>query len=290
MAIGKKTTKLIVAGISAITIIGIVYLVAYPSTVIKGANAPVVGFERGDIRQVSDTIYYGPFPSELEIRELKSKGFTTIVTFLSPAIPAEAQLIKDEKALVQSLGMRFYNFPLYPWEELDMAEVKQLKEILSEDGEKSYIHCYRGIRRVINALENAGLLGMVEAMLPDSFQRGDLIKTGSFLAFGPYPTDEEVITLFKGGYRIFVSLLSDKMPSETQWINREREIANRFDITLVNFPLSETGKNSGEQIKEIIEYIQSKQATSRIYVHDFHGGSRITQVYNAYQNNTQSQK
>jgi predicted protein tyrosine phosphatase len=184
--------------------------------------------------------------------------------------------------------MKFYNFPLDPWEELDRSEIQKLKEILSENDAKSYIHCYRGIRRVTNALENTGLLGMVEARLPDSFQRGDLIKTDSYLTFGPYPTDEEVATLFRGGYRIFVSLLSDKMPSENTWINREREIANRFGITLVNFPM--VLSENDDQVKQIIEYIKSKENTSRIYVHDFDGTERIAQVYNAYSNGTQPQQ
>ena len=89
----RKTKILVISVIVISIIVSSVYVIAYPSIFMPGANAPLIGFERGKTVKVADNLYYGPYPTDDEFRLLKDKGFTTVVSFMSTNIPAENNLI-----------------------------------------------------------------------------------------------------------------------------------------------------------------------------------------------------
>ena len=107
----------------------------------------------GEISDPKAKIIIGPYPTARDIRILKVNGVTTIVSLLDPALPYESVLLKQERELADSSGMKFYSFPMssvlgigfgaqYEQHARDAAAVA-----IREPG-KVYLHCYLGLHRV----------------------------------------------------------------------------------------------------------------------------------------------
>ena len=58
------------------------------------------------------------------------------------------------------------------------------------------------------------------------------------ISIGPYPVEEDFLALRKASVRTIVSLLDPTLPYERVLLDRERELAAMYGMTLLNFPMT----------------------------------------------------
>ena len=137
--------------------------------------AEIVRDELGDLRNCTTwgQITTGGQPSP-EVLELAAKrGYTRVINLRTA--PEIAAMPFDEQALVESLGMEYYNFPVM-WSQMDDADYDAILAELERPIEgKTLLHCasanrtslFVAIERILNAgtpydkaLEDARMSGM----------------------------------------------------------------------------------------------------------------------------------
>ncbi len=96
-----------------------------------------------NFHQVDDILYRGGQPNKEGIERLKSLGVKTVIS-----LRGEDKII-EEKRLVTSLGMRFFNIPLSVYKKpTDEQVFKFLKIVLDKDNQPVFLHCESGRDRV----------------------------------------------------------------------------------------------------------------------------------------------
>jgi protein tyrosine/serine phosphatase len=105
----------------------------------SAAAAPIKRFV-----QLEDGLYRGAQPDEAGFRYLKDLGIRTIVSFRTDM---------DERALVESLGMRFVSIPVnfraFGWgDDFDAEDVRQFFSVVDDPAAGPiFFHCKRGADR-----------------------------------------------------------------------------------------------------------------------------------------------
>jgi uncharacterized protein (TIGR01244 family) len=89
-----------------------------------------------------DNVTVGAQPSPKGMEEAAAQGYTVIVSNRGPG-----EIDWDEKALADSLGLRFVSMPMTgPNMEITDAQVNELDEIITEPGANVLLHCASGNR------------------------------------------------------------------------------------------------------------------------------------------------
>lgn len=118
-----------------------------------------------NFHKVNDRVYRGGQPKEAGFAELKAMGIATVIDLRDD----DKNALK-EKAMVESVGMRFINLPLETWsrpDEKDIAEI--LRQIMATENQPVFVHCKRGKDRT-------GTVMVIYRMTHDSWtakQAGD---------------------------------------------------------------------------------------------------------------------
>ncbi|MBI1912674.1 MAG: hypothetical protein HYS21_11825 [Deltaproteobacteria bacterium] len=111
-----------------------------------------ISFARGSVRTLSADVMVGPYPTEVEIKELKAKGVTEIICLMDNNNPIEAKLIEDEQASAGKNGIVYLNFPMNFADLENPKNIERLnvalKHVADSNGKKIYVHCYLGRHRV----------------------------------------------------------------------------------------------------------------------------------------------
>jgi len=68
--------------------------------------------------------------------------------------------------------------------------------------------------------------------------RAKLTATDSKVVLGPYPVEEDFSILMRNGVSTIVSLLDPRIPYEAVLLERERALAERYSLKLLNFPMA----------------------------------------------------
>jgi len=85
----------------------------------------------------------GAQPSAQGLAELKKLGVTTIVDLRGNHGP-----VARERAIVESLGMRFVDIPVSVWSPPANAQVAEFLKLFQQGGtQKIFVHCYYGSDR-----------------------------------------------------------------------------------------------------------------------------------------------
>jgi protein tyrosine phosphatase (PTP) superfamily phosphohydrolase (DUF442 family) len=104
-----------------------------PAEKLKLAGAPNTG-------KISDALLRGAQPSEQGLAELKKLGVTTVVDLRGNRGP-----VAQERAEVESLGMRFVDIPVNGWSAPSNAQVAEFLKLFRDDPkQKIFVHCYFG--------------------------------------------------------------------------------------------------------------------------------------------------
>lgn len=108
---------------------------------------------QGKVRVVSNQVIVGPYPSAERLRQLRAAGVTAVVTLLDRRLIYEGGLIDKERRDEESLGLRFFNFPMDssepPTSALNDTALSNLRAMLAAHTTgRVYVHCYLGKHRV----------------------------------------------------------------------------------------------------------------------------------------------
>ena len=122
-------------------------------------------FERGNITKFSNSIYFGPYPTDDEFTKLKKNGFSVFVPLLTPKVPTDLPWIKKEQVFGIKNNLTVVNFPLSSiTSQNSKADVEKIVKFVSSfrPGIKIYIHDFLGKERdqqVYQALKSPGISG-----------------------------------------------------------------------------------------------------------------------------------
>ncbi len=108
---------------------------------------------QGKMRVVSAQVIVGPYPSIEHLQQLRAAGVTSVVTLLDRHLIYEGGLIDKERREEESLGLKFFNFPMDssepPTSALNDAALSNLRAVLAAQASgRVYVHCYLGKHRV----------------------------------------------------------------------------------------------------------------------------------------------
>jgi len=103
------------------------------------ARAAVTDITR--FNQVSFDLYRGGQPYGSQFQELRDFGIRSVISFVEKPV----QVVEEERTLVESLGMRFYSFPMNAFKGPDHDTIQAVfDEILRPENAPVFIHCKRG--------------------------------------------------------------------------------------------------------------------------------------------------
>ena len=115
--------------------------------------------------EVNSRIARGGQPSGEGFRNLAAEGFRTIVD-----LREKDERAKDEKKLVEALGMKYVNIPMKGMKTPDDKQVARALRVLNEDkASPVFIHCKRGADRT-------GLVMAVYRIEHDNWSNADALR------------------------------------------------------------------------------------------------------------------
>ena len=222
--------------------------------------------------------FFGSYPSESKLYDLKEDGYTLVVSLLHPAvIPFETKLISDEEKSVAKVGIKYIHVPMLPWVSDNIDAINKIKEIVKNEKGKIFIHCYLGKDRVNvvkNIIKNNN--GVIEKSMDDEsrkidkiskFERGDIIKLDPDVYFIPYPTEEEYFGfILTSPIKQVVSLLNPENKDDSELIESEKKLLLQYKINYHLMPLI-TEPYNPDSVLKIIQQI--KKIPQPVVIHGF---------------------
>jgi len=92
--------------------------------------------------------------------------------------------------------------------------------------------------------------------------------------YGAYPNEEMIRSLKEQGYDGIISLLHEMViPAEPELIKKEKELAEKYDIKLINMPMMPWISENGKTLEEAKKFIEKEKGL--YYVHCYLGRDRI---------------
>lgn len=278
---GRKIGK---AAISILTILFLSCCAIF--YILLTTDNPIMASLRGGVDELNDSFTFGPYPEEARLKELKSMGYTGVVTLLSPTIPFEDVLLEKEINTGKSIGLKVYSFPMLPWISENEESINGIKELLKDSlkqkGSKFYVHCYLGkhravmVKELIEASFNSEALSSV-SIYPHSLERGSLIYyKDSTVILGPYPTDEEWFTyVLRGETKEVVSILDPLKEGDAKLIDKEKKACEEMGLKFTNIPVRKVN-GSFEGLEDLDKYILSLK--ERVFIHGYSMDDRMSKV------------
>lgn len=111
--------------------------------------------------------------------------------------------------------------------------------------------------------------------------RSEISDTGGRVIRGPYPTKEDFQKLRTAEVTTIVSLLDPRLPYEAVLLDRERELAQKYGIKFLNFPMASVlGQRLGDDYKSRVKAAADsiERAEGKVYLHCYLGVHRGVDV------------
>ncbi|PID20457.1 hypothetical protein CSV61_14400 [Sporosarcina sp. P3] len=254
-------TWLLAASSIMLTVAGLYYFLNTGSGIVQASQGEVVEGER---------FTFGPYPEKEDLLSLKERGYDGVITLLNPTLPIEKPLLGQEVRFAEEVELEVHSLPMLPWVGDNTKSIEKVKELITQDDKKYYVHCYLGrhrvdvVKQVINE-ELGDDLYALHFLQPTTLERGNLFYfPDQSILLGPYPTEEEWFTRIKRGeVEEIVSLLKD--PQDSEWPIKEKKTVSEIQIKYTSMPLKE--EPTLDDIKKVASYVQSLD--HKVYVHDF---------------------
>jgi len=218
--------------------------------------------------EISQQFTIGPYPTEAKIAQLKSEGYTGIISLLHPAVvPFEPRLLGEEENATKKFGIELVKAPMLPWIGDNSTSLAIIEKLVKASKGKYYIHCYLGKDRV-NVVKNliaktSGDASAIESELGAThrtfekmkiFERGELFKLAEDIYMTPYPTDEEFLSFFLAGrVKTVVNILDGTNAENRTWTNKERSELQKTAIGFRHYSLRENARE--QEISQAIDSI-----------------------------------
>ena len=227
------------------------------------------------VTKVNTSFSTGAYPEMEKMNELKSMGYTAIVSLLHPAVvPFEPALLEKEKKNAAKAGMEFISIPLLPWVSDNENSIDSLRRLIQNAHGKYYIHCYLGIDRIAaatriisqegKAMLDAGNDKKDSIILKRKFERGHVIEPEKGVFIGPQPTKEEYFFVISKFQQV-VAFRNFSEPGSKEVSDEEEKWLQPFKIPMKIFEMNE--KTSLAKMQKIVNAV--KVLPKPIYIHGF---------------------
>jgi len=252
--------------IAGIVTICMVLLAIYVYDQFMKTESALISFSQGEIEQSGERFTFGPYPDIKMLEKLKDDGYEGVITLLSTTLPFENELLEEEIENGQKIGLNVHSFPMLPWVGDNTDSLNGIKDLITSNEGKYYIHCYLGKHRVdIVKQLMTSVTGQVfeqrASIFPSDFERGDvfLFQDGKII-LGPYPTEEEWSILIRNQVKEIVSLL----PPESPKLDELYQIAEGSNIKIHAIQHDDLSINHLLEVKEYVLELKEK-----VYITDF---------------------
>lgn len=252
----------------------------------KQAPGIPLSLERGTLFVYKDkSIMMGPYPTDEEwVGVILREGVKEIVSVI-PDLPENKPWNDKLKELAQNykLTVTYKPLPSTP----DPAAVHNVAGYVSGLDHKVFVV---GIRVgnwswMLDAALGGDGTPVRVPIARASLERGEILRASPDLYFGPYPTDEEIGMLRAAGIKQVVSLLDESNAADQPWIEKEKQWASNYGLTLKLRPVSLHNMDA-ETLKQISDALKNR--TEPVYVHGFRTDNRVKVLYElAMQGHTQ---
>ena len=149
----------------------------------------------------------GPYPDKDLLSQLKTQGYTTVISLLDPLVlPNEAYILHQETKTVEAMGMKLINVPLMPANIESPGANKQIETIaMSNSGMKYYVHSNdqqriatfmqvaNKFKRSVQDIQTGIITNRYNTI---SLERGTAIQLDQHVIVSPKPTNEELLRYF----------------------------------------------------------------------------------------------
>lgn len=231
----------------------------------------------GEEEIISAKFTFGPYPTAERMEQLKSEGYTGIVSLLHPAvIPFEPKLIADERKAAAEVGIEFIHVPMLPWVSGNENAMGRIREIAQSSSGRYYVHCYLGEDRVQLFRRFVEKLPQVEAddikparrLAGREMARGRVVELeeGVYVTPFPVPQEFEGLIIFSNVKNV-VAILDPTDEGDANRIDEEREILQKAGVPYTVIPMGSRSYNP----QEILDAVAAvKQLARPVVVHSFH--------------------
>ena len=259
----KNRWRMAIAGVTFTILLlagGLYYFLNTGTGLVQSSQGDIVEGER---------FTFGPYPEAEQLKRLEEEGYDGVISLLNPTLPIEKPLLDKETKSGEKVGLTIHSLPMLPWVGDNSNTIKAIKELISQDDKRYYVHCYLGrhrvdvVKQVVN--EELGESIDVRFLQPTTLERGSLFNfPDKNILIGPYPTEEEWFTRIKRGQvEEVLSLLSGS--SDSQWTEKEQKTTADVELKLTSMPMQTPATVS--EIRKIAE--QALSTKERVYVHNF---------------------
>ncbi len=193
---------------------------------------------------------FGEYPDEERLLRLKEDKYDVIITLMNPGVfPFESRLLNDELKSAKKIGIDVIAVPLFPWLSNKEDAIKKFDEVAGSEKGKIYVHEFIGGERLdlfrkriefkkheMNVSQKKAFKKLDEV---EQFERGEIIKLDNGIYFTPYPSEREIIDyILPSKVKSVISLMDDKNPEDTVWINKEKKMLEANSIPFIIRPIS----------------------------------------------------
>lgn len=229
-------------------------------------RGPLFIYEKG-------RILVGPYPTDEEwLGKILNHGVREVISVIPRETAEDSQWIEKMKKIGGTYGVTVVERSLHPTFP-DETAVREVAEYAKSRPYKVFIVGFRGGNwtwAVDTALGGRGFRTPEELKF-EKLERGKLLRAGS-LAFGPFPTDEELDPLRRAGIAEFVSVIDSRDPKNQPWIEKERNWSRIYGFKLTHMPIPRRSYTAAD-IQSVSDYLQSRK--SPVYVHGFTADVRV---------------
>lgn len=249
-----------------------------------------------DILVYNAKFAFGSYPSQKLLRDLKSRGYTAVISLLDPQyLPFEATLLEKEKMMVKQAGLELIHVPMRPWidDKNNQEAIQKLENIITYGEGRYYIHCNLGrdrnglVRRALEkltphsevvSLTRSGDLSSIRYLL-----NGPIIRLDDQLYIAPKLTRDELTRLVSTNIKEFVII---NLNETDNWARKEVIELKNLSIPFRKLVLS-TYPYDPQEILEVAQLIKHLPRPLLIYVPAI-DSYYVQALVEAYQSNVPS--
>ena len=211
------------------------------------------------------TFMFGSYPDEDQLKELKKKGVTSVVSLQSPAVLVEISGISEERRAAARQGLAFIEAPMLPWVSDNTESLEKIKQLALHGKGTYYVHCGLGrdrvniAKRVIEALEPQSSAHVAKSnditvaagfeRRTEVFERGMPMKVKEGFWVIPYLNEAEFYGfILQGQPGHLVISFDPSNPGQRNWLADAEKKMKEYAVAYEAMPYPAAGDTSTKAI------------------------------------------